>query len=171
MATKTHKHVRGEGNRRPGALGSSSRFVAAIPGRGSRRAGLTLVEVLISLVILTTGLFVMISTAAKCLSVARQAKNYEKARHLLGRVELENPLQLEEEIEEGTDSGSFKGEPGSYHWTRTIALESEEEEDALYRVTTRVYWSDRGKEAFEEVVSLLHAPQDKQGGSFERSAP
>jgi prepilin-type N-terminal cleavage/methylation domain-containing protein len=137
--------------------------------RNTERAGLTLVEVLIALAILGIGLFVLIATASKCLAVARQAKNYEKARHLLGRVELEEPLDPEE-IEEGTDSGGFEGEDSDYRWVREIRLIGEEE-DGLYEITTRVTWSERGKQAFEDVVTYLYVPEEKRGGVFERAAP
>jgi prepilin-type N-terminal cleavage/methylation domain-containing protein len=137
---------------------------------GKTRAGLTLVEVLMALTILSIGLFVLVAAASRCLAVARQAKHYEKARHLLARAELENALQFEEEIEEGAANGSFSGEPG-YSWSRDVRLLSEEEEDGFYEVTWRVHWTDRRKAAKEEVVTYLHAPPEVEGGSFERPAP
>jgi prepilin-type N-terminal cleavage/methylation domain-containing protein len=136
----------------------------------SRRTGLTLVEVLMALAILGIGLFVLVAAASRCLAVARQAKHYEKARHLLARAQLENPLQLEEEIETGTKNGSFSGEPG-YTWVRRVELVNEEsgdEEEEFFLVTWSIHWSDRNKAAKEEVVTYLYAPEDKKGGSFER---
>jgi len=146
-----------------------AREAASSGGAGSRYA-LTLIEVLLALTILSIGLFVMIATASRCLAVARQAKHYEKARHLLARVEVEEPLPLKEEIEEGTESGGFRGESSDYRWRRTIELVGEEE-DALFEVTTRVMWSDRGQQAFEEVVTYLHAPPDVLRGTVESPAP
>ena len=141
------------------------------PGDPRRpRSGLTLVEVLLALAILGAGLVVLVATASRCLAVARQAKQYETARLLLDRVDLENPLQLEEEIEAGTEEGRFEGDYRDYRWTRVIQEMWEEEEDeGLFQVTTRVSWSDRGHNAYEETVTFLYAPQ-RVGGSFERPA-
>lgn len=139
----------------------------------NRRSGLSLIEVMIAMAILATGLFALIATASRCMSVARKAKNYEKARHLMALVDKEDPLPLREEIEDGVESGSFDGHYG-YSWTREIKKVSElaaddKDDDGLYEVVTRVFWSDSGKKAFEEVVTYIHAPKVRKGGSFSGS--
>ena len=85
-------------------------------------------------------------------------------------VEVVKPLQLEEEIEPGTESGRFSGRFSDYKWTRTIEVEGEEE-DGLLKITTRVHWSDRRKQAYEEVVTLLYHPDPEEDGSFDRTSP
>jgi prepilin-type N-terminal cleavage/methylation domain-containing protein len=142
---------------------------ALTPG-GLRRAGLTLIEVMLALAILGLGLSALIATVSRCIGVVRQAKNFQTARHLLARAELENPLQLEEEIEEGSEEGGFEGGPYDYRWSRTVERLGREE-DGLFTVTLRVSWSDRGHSAFEEIVTCVYAPEVKEGGSFERQAP
>lgn len=127
-----------------------------------RRAGLTLIEVMLALAILGIGLSVLIETASKCLSVVRQSRNYETARHLLGRVELEHMID-KEKIEKGTEEGSFNDPYSGYHWTRTIDLISKKEEEGLYSIATRVSWSERGETPYEEVVTYLYAPKTKGG--------
>jgi hypothetical protein len=108
---------------------------------------------------------VLVATASRCLSVARKARNYENARRLLGRIELENPL-AGKEIEEETDSGTFPSPYSNYKWRREIAMEGEEE-DGLFRITMSVSWSARGKDIAETVVTYLQVPEDQRGGSFE----
>ncbi|MFH0954391.1 MAG: prepilin-type N-terminal cleavage/methylation domain-containing protein [Verrucomicrobiota bacterium] len=136
-----------------------------VRGQGSGvRTGLTLVEVMLALAILGVGLSVLIATASKCLSVIRQSRNYETARHLIGRVELEHPLQLEEKIEEGTEEGSFTGNYPGYRWSRAITLIGKEE-DGLYSVLTRVLWSERGLSVGEQVETYLYKPEEKEGGT------
>ena len=136
--------------------------------RSIRRCGLSLVEVMIAIAILGTGVVAMITVASNCLAVVRRARYYETARHLLARAEAEHPLQLEEEIEEGTESGEFKGGPAGYKWTRevTVVNEDEDEEDGLYEVKWIVSWSENSMAASEEIVTYMYAPQ-KKGGTTE----
>lgn len=134
--------------------------------RTAARAGLSLVEVILALAILGMGLTALIATAARCLGVVRQAKNFETARHCLGRVDYEHPLQIEEEIKPGEESGSFEGGPEGFTWTRVIK-QIGEEEDNLFEVATRVAWSDNGRHSKEEVVTYLYAPQNTKGGTVE----
>ncbi|MBN1268234.1 MAG: prepilin-type N-terminal cleavage/methylation domain-containing protein [Kiritimatiellae bacterium] len=139
----------------------------ALDPRPSRRAGLTLIEVMLALAILGVGITVLVATASTCLSVARKARNYEEARRLLAHIELEFPLPALD-IEEGSESGSFPHPYSGYTWTREVELESEdEEEEGLYRITMTVSWSERGKAASESVVTYLYAPEEKKGGTVE----
>jgi prepilin-type N-terminal cleavage/methylation domain-containing protein len=126
------------------------------------RAGLTLVEVLLALVILGIGLSGLIATASKCLSVAKKARNYETARELLARVDIEKPIQLEKKIEDAEGSGSFDAPYQGYAWKREIELVGLEE-DCLYRVNTRVSWAEHGQNAWEELVTYVYAPGEKKG--------
>jgi prepilin-type N-terminal cleavage/methylation domain-containing protein len=132
----------------------------------SRRAGLTLIEVLLALVILGTGLVALVTAAGRCISVARQAKNYETARELLAMVEVENPMLLEEEPEDIAGGGSFDEFPG-FRWTREIVQEGFEE-DGLWRVTTTINWTENKSARNEQVVELIYWPEELGGGSFER---
>ena len=129
--------------------------------RFGSRAGLTLVEVLLAVVILGIGITVLVETASRCLAVVRRARDYETTRHLLARVEVEKPLQLEEEIEEGTENGDFKGGPSEYKWEREIKIIGEEE-DGLFEIRTRVFREGTRPASSEEVVTWLYAPKKKE---------
>ena len=132
---------------------------------------MTLIEVMLALTILGLGLSVLITTASKCLAVVRQAKNYETARRLLGQLEVEHPLPLEEEIQEGSEEGAFEsGAPEGYRWERVIERIGREE-DGLYSVRMRVTWSDRGKSAGEEVTTFLYRPEETKGGTVVSKPP
>ncbi len=135
--------------------------------RRGARAGLTLIEVMLALAIVAVGLTGIIAALSRCLSVIAQSRAYQTSRHLLARVEVEEPLLLKEKIEPGTERGSFSGDYYGYHWTRDIERVGRKE-DGLYLVRTRVYWSERGKEAFDEVVTYFYAPEEKEGGEFTR---
>ena len=97
--------------------------------------------------------------------VVRQARNYELARRMLGQVEAENPLRLKDEIVAGQKSGGFEDGPPGWSWTRTIEDlgEGDEQREGLYRMTTRVFWSQGERRGMEEVVQMLHVPEDSEG--------
>ncbi len=120
------------------------------------KRGMTLIEVLIALVILSVGVSSMMMAMARCLSVVRTARNREVARALIRRVDVENPID-KKTIEESADSGDFEDTEG-YLWNREILMVDEEERPGLFLVTTRVQWSERGRDTFEEVLSYKYAP-------------
>jgi len=121
------------------------------------KQGLTLIEVLLALVILSVGVSTLMLAMARCLSVIQTARHREVARSLMIRVDIENPIK-EVEMEEMTDSGDFQDTDG-YSWLRTIEMVDEEQRPGLFLVTTRVQWSERGKTAFEEVSEYKYAPE------------
>jgi prepilin-type N-terminal cleavage/methylation domain-containing protein len=57
------------------------------------KKGLTLIEVLIAMVILSVGVSSMMLAMSRCLSVVRTARNREVARGLVQRVDIENPIE------------------------------------------------------------------------------
>ncbi|MBW7908383.1 MAG: prepilin-type N-terminal cleavage/methylation domain-containing protein [Kiritimatiellae bacterium] len=123
-----------------------------------RRAGLSLVEVLMALVILGTGLVVLIAAASRCIAVVRKVRNLETTRELFGRVEVEKPIWVEEDIEDAAGQGSFTGEYSQYRWRRDVEGVGDED-DGLWLVTTTISWSDRGTENSETVVTYVHWPK------------
>lgn len=140
-----------------------------------RRRGMTLIEVMIAVVILGLALGGLVAAASRSLGVVRQAENYEVARRMLGRVDAENPLWLEDEIAEGRTSGSFDGREareGGWRWERVIEqVETSGESSAddgaaggLFLLTTRVYWGrDGGRGGMEETVQYLFVPKTADG--------
>jgi len=136
----------------------------------SRRSGLTLIEVLLALVILGTGLVALVTAAGRCISVARQAMNYEKARELLAVVDVEKPMWLEENPEDIEGSGSFDGKNEGFRWERAIEQEGFED-DGLWRVTTRILWTENESPRHEEVVELIHWPEGKNGNTVNVAVP
>lgn len=127
---------------------------------------MTLIEVLLAVVILGTALGALVEGASRALAVVRQARNYEQARRMLGRVDAENPLRLLDEITAGQDGGSFQGGPSGWSWTRTIedfGVEDEQQE-GLFRLTTRVFWAQGGdRRSMEETVQYLYVPENSEG--------
>jgi prepilin-type N-terminal cleavage/methylation domain-containing protein len=131
-----------------------------------KKAGLTLIEVLVAVVILGSGLVILISAASKCISVAKQIRTYDTARELLGVVEQEfmNKLLEGDKLKELSDSVSFR-DPftryrGSYR-TEEVGLE----EDGLFKVYYTVQWAERGRNSSEETVTFMQqTPEGGPGG-------
>ena len=127
---------------------------------------MTLIEVLLAVVILGTALGALVEAASRALAVVRQARNYEQARHMLGRVDAENPLRLLDEISAGQTVGTFDGGPPGWTWTRTLEDfgAEDEQQGGLFRLTTRVEWTQDGRRAaFEETVQMLYVPENSDG--------
>lgn len=118
--------------------------------------GFSLIEVLVALLILGTSVGVLMAATAKSLSVISVARKLEVARGLFARVDAENPI-LSIDMEEGTDSGEFEDVKG-YTWTREITMEDEENRPGLFVVRIRIDWSDRGRDAHEEVITYRYCP-------------
>jgi len=127
------------------------------------RAGLTLIEVMLALVILGIGMVALVTAAGRCISVARQAKNFDAARELLARVEVEQPMMLEERVEDIAGSGSFDPPYSGFSWTRTVEPEGFED-DGLWRVETVIQWTEDQRAKKERVVTLIYWPPEAEGG-------
>lgn len=117
---------------------------------------MTLIEVLIAMVILSVGVSSMMLAMSRCLAVVRTARNRDVARNLLRLVDVETPIDRKS-IEEISESGDFEETEG-YIWHREIIMVDEEERPGLFLVTTSVQWSERGKDAFEEITEFKYAP-------------
>jgi prepilin-type N-terminal cleavage/methylation domain-containing protein len=122
------------------------------PARRRRRAGLTLIEVMIAMAILGIGIFVLLESAAKCLAIIRLTKNYHTARTVLDQGELEHPI-----IEKEDEVYNLDVSPVSYENGFTFSRTAEaSDQEGLMVVRTRVSWADKGSNRMEEVVSYLY---------------
>ncbi len=132
-----------------------------------RRAGLTLIEVLLAVTILGIGIAGLVAAAAKALAVARQAKNYETAREAMARVELKYPLALVEKIKDANDSGSLDSPYQGFRWSREVEQVGLDE-DYLFKVTTTISWADAGKNSSESITTYVYRPEEKLPGTAAR---
>ena len=121
------------------------------------RVGFTLIEVLLSLVILSIGISSMMYAMGQALSVIRTARNQEIAQALLRRIDIEFPIEKIDYIE-NIEAGYFNDTEG-YSWQREILLLDEENRPGLFITRKRVIWSERGKNKFEEIEAYTYAPE------------
>lgn len=118
----------------------------------SAKAGLTLIEVMLAVIILGIGAGVLMTATARCMAVATKSKYYSRAHRLMSRVEAENPI-TRGEMEDGTESGSFED---GFTWEREITESEDEGREGLYTIRTRISWSSRGKQSYEEVSRYVY---------------
>lgn len=121
--------------------------------------GLTLLEVLLAIAILGVGAAVLLTAAARCMSVVSRARHYSTAQRLIHRVGAENPLSRGM-IDTGRASGTFSDEP-AYRWERELTESEQEEREGLFTLRTRVSWSDRGQDRYEETVTWIYIPPEE----------
>ncbi|MAI20164.1 MAG: hypothetical protein CMF28_02865 [Kiritimatiellaceae bacterium] len=128
-----------------------------IPSHNRKKQGFTLVEVLLALVILSVGVSSMMIAMGQALSVVRTARNREIAQSLIRRIDLDFPIE-KIDLEELTETGTFDDMEG-YYWTREIVMVDEEERPGLFLIRSRIDWSERGRNAFEEIIVYTYAPE------------
>ena len=136
-------------------------------GNRQSRAGLTLIEVMLAVAILGFGIAGMIMAAARCIGVARQARNYQQAREALAQVDAEEPLALVEDMDEANDSGTLTAPLEKFRWERVVEPIGLED-DYLFQVTTTVSWSEEDWKGSESVVTYVYRPDQKLPGTAVR---
>ncbi len=99
----------------------------------------------------------MMGAMSRCLAVVRTIRNREISQGLLRRVDLEFPIE-KVDMADLTETGEFEDVEG-YAWSREIIMVDEEERPGLFLVSTRISWSERGREAFEEINTYEYAPE------------
>ena len=118
-----------------------------------KRAGITLLEVLLALAILSITVISMMQAATRCLAVTKKSKHFDAARQTMDAGMLNNPLIATNDVAE-LDVRPVEYERDGYRFSRTLAA-LEEDED-MFVVTSRVTWRERGKERFLDISGYLY---------------
>jgi prepilin-type N-terminal cleavage/methylation domain-containing protein len=139
---------------------SSQSFDHPIIRSSKSRLGLTLIEVMLAVVILGIGSGVLLLATARCLAISTKAQRYSTAQRLIGQVDAEHPL-TRATMDAGTGSGTFDDDP-DYQWEREITEPENENRNGLFTVRTRVSWSNRGRNSFEEVITWHFIKPEKE---------
>lgn len=127
---------------------------------GLHPGGMTLIEVLLAVVILSISSGVLLTAASRGLAVIRKARHYETARRLIHQVELEHPLD-EEDLFDSEMAGDFP-EPAEWRWERRIMAVDPELRPGLFESRIRVYWAARGRMVYEEAVCRVWRPEQEE---------
>jgi len=111
----------------------------------------TLIEAVVALAIMSVSAFALLTAASRCLAVARSAKNLHSAISVLDRGELEFPLKPTNEVMDNVVDPVAYDE--KYTFERSVDPFGEEKD--LFLIRTKVSWSRKGKQASEQVETLL----------------
>ena len=121
------------------------------------RSGFTLIEILLATMILALGLMTLMISLSNCAAMMTLSKEYQDAQYVFSLGELKYPIvestDVEEDLPVEPDSDLIK----NYVFERTVdekELETNEVDDGLYVVRTRVTWGD-GPDQFEELVRYV----------------
>lgn len=113
------------------------------------KKGFLLLEVLISVAILSFSLVLIINSFSKSLRALELSENYFKANLLLSKKVFEIENNPKEFLEEGQSDGIFEDFGGKFSWW----LEVEKiEEEKLSEVKLKVFWFQNKK---EEALSIF----------------
>jgi len=122
-----------------------------------RRAGFTLIEILIATMILAFGLMTLMVSLGNCAAMMTLSKQFQDAQYVFSLGELKYPIvessDVEEELPVDPDTDLVEG----YVFERTVdekELDTNETDDGLYVVRTRVSWGT-GENQSEELVRYV----------------
>ena len=127
------------------------------------KKGLTLIEVMLAVLILSIGMTVLLTAASRCVAVMKQAAYYQDARWAFGLAEAEYPLLVTEKIEDLEVNSARL--PNGYFFSREVEEEPREEEDGLYIVRDILTGPGRGERIAEEIVRYVYRKQAEEPGA------
>ena len=115
-----------------------------------KSSGLSLVEVLLSIVILSVGISALMITN-KCLVVLRERKI--AILHIILFVKLILIINSKNELDEKIESGSFKNYD-DFTWEREILFEDFEKTPGLFLINLTVMWSEKEMLVTKKLVTI-----------------
>ena len=122
-----------------------------------KSSGLSLVEVLLSIVILSVSISALMIATNKCLVVLKRAQNRDIAYNLIRQIDTDYPIQ-KSELDEKIESGSFKNYD-NFTWEREIIFEDFEKTPGLFLINLTVMWSEKGNISNEKISYYIYAPE------------
>lgn len=122
-----------------------------------KRDGFTLIEILFATMILAFGLITLMSSMGNCAVMMTLSREYQQAQYVFGLGELKYPIEESQDVEKDLVVDPDTELVDGYTFERTVdekELETNEVDDKLYVVRTRVTWG-KGEDQFEELVRYV----------------
>jgi prepilin-type N-terminal cleavage/methylation domain-containing protein len=131
----------------------------------NNRKGLTLIEVLIAVIILSISMTALLVASSRCIAVMTAARDYQTARWLLQVKQVEYPI-LYDTIENIEDIAvDLEVDDNGFSFERIV--EEDEDEDNLYLVRSVVTWRNKGYIAKEDNIEYIWFVSDEDEDSYE----
>ncbi len=122
------------------------------------RRGMTLVEVMMAVAILSGGMIALLTAGSRCVAVMKAARNFQTAQWAMGMGEADYPLFETNSIE----SLEVEGEEyaGGFVYSRKIDETPFDEQNHLYIMRIRVKWGGDEGGTVEEVIRCIYQPPE-----------
>lgn len=139
-------------------------FVANLHKSARGNSGFTLIEIVVTLAILSLGLPVLLQSFSNAANNQRNSQDKTTAMYLIktrmAQIELEGYPDI------GQESGDF-GENSPYRWRSEVHdVVSDEFEEGLRAVNVTVTWLERGKDESTSMITYIanrQMPQPQNG--------
>ena len=124
------------------------------PKRRQRTAAFTLIEVMLTTVVVTTSLVMVFRGLSVCMHAAKRSERYTTAAMLVQRKIAE--LEIEDTIEARTEEGDFQEEGyPDFRWRVEIRDAEDVDTLGLYEATITVSWPVGESEREIRIVRLF----------------
>lgn len=128
--------------------------------RQNRRAGLTLIEVLLAAAVLSVVMVSMLTAISRCLWVFKASAQYHKALWALSAGEVEHPLvkTLKSDDVEPEDYEVGAEDYDGITYERTVEDPHEDDEDSDVRllvIKTKLSWEGLRREKCDEITRYV----------------
>lgn len=120
-------------------------------------AGLTLVEVLLSIIILSIGISTLMLATNRCLIVIKRAQNRDIAQNLIRQINTDYPIE-KIDLKETIENGNFE-DYEDFFWEREIIFADSEKTPGLFLINVTISWLERGKNSNEKISYYVYAPE------------
>ena len=139
-------------------------FVAYLHKSARGNSGFTLIEIVVTLAILSLGLPVLLQSFSNAANNQRNSQDKTTAMYLIknrmAQIELEGYPDI------GQESGDF-GENSPYRWRSEVHdVVSDEFEEGLRAVNVTITWLERGKDESTSMITYIanrQMPQPQNG--------
>ncbi len=127
--------------------------------RKNSRLGLTLLEVVLALAILSFGVAALATATSRCLALVTVSKTYHEARYALALADLRFPILEKDDELINKEVPDTEIAPG-LTFTRTAEVPPDYEDTGLFVLHNRVSWAGHGSNTYEETVSYYYFTND-----------
>jgi general secretion pathway protein I len=128
-------------------------------GRRWRHRGLTLIEVLATVVLLGVALPVAMECISYCLAAASAARQRGEAAGL-AEAKLAELIATGDWQYQASASGDFGEEWPDYRWQSEVFNAPTDELDTLHELTVRITWTSRNEPREFDVSTYVYLPTD-----------